>query len=104
MPPDTPIPFSNTAGDAGELVKILFTHRDTLLGKRDLVAADYYTPAQVISAFDRVFSKAGGKAKFVHISKDDYRGALAAAGIPSNAQEELYYDMSFMHGTTERLA
>jgi len=50
-----------------------------------------------MSVFNEVFPKAGGKAKFEQNSKDEYRGGVATAGMPSNAQEELYQNMFFMH-------
>jgi hypothetical protein len=43
-----------------------------------------------MSAFNEVFPKAGGKAKLEQTSRDEYKGGLATAGMPPNAQEELY--------------
>ncbi|KAL8726782.1 MAG: hypothetical protein Q9181_005921 [Wetmoreana brouardii] len=97
MPPDTPIPCFDAAGDTGKFVKAILTHRDTLLGKRVLAATDYYTPAQIMSTFRELFPKAGANAGFVQTSKDEYMGALAAAGMPPKAQLELYENMAFMH-------
>lgn len=96
MPPDTPIPCFDAAGDTGKFVKGILTHRDTLLGKRVLAATDYYTASEIISTFKDVLPKAGN-AQFVQISKEEYKGALAGAGMPPKAQEELYQNMAFMH-------
>ena len=97
MPPDTPIPCYDAAGDTGKFVKGILTHRDELLGKRVLAATDYYTPEQIMSWFREFFPKAGPGAKFLQLSKEDYMGALAGAGMPPKAQLELYENMAFMN-------
>ena len=96
MPPSTPIPLFDPGDDTGKFVKGILTHRDTTLGKQVLASTDYYTPTQIISTFKELYPKAGANAKFVQASKDDYKGALAAAGMPPKAQEELYENMAFM--------
>ena len=96
MPADTPIPFLDAGGDTGKFVKGILTHRDKLLGKRVLAATDYSTPSDAIAIFKELFPKAGESAKFVQLSKEDYKGALAKAGLPEKAQEELYENMAFM--------
>lgn len=97
MPAETPIPFLDAAGDTGKFVKGILTHRDKLLGKRVLAATDYSTPSDAIAIFKELFPKAGESAKFVQISKEQYKGALAKAGLPEKAQEELYENMAFMN-------
>ena len=97
MPPETPIPFFDAGGDTGKFVKGILTHRDKVLGKRVLAATDYYTPLDAIAIFKDLFPAAGKSAKFVQLSKDDYKGALAKAGMPEKAQEELYENMTFMN-------
>ena len=97
MPPDTPIPFFDAADDTGKFVKGILTHRDKVLGKRVLAATDYYTPSDLISIFKELFPKAGESAKFVQLSKDDYKNGLAKVGMPERAQEELYENMAFMN-------
>ena len=97
MPASTPIPLFDAAQDSGKFVKGILTHRDKVLGKRILAATDYYTPSDAIAIFKDLFPKAGEKAKFVQVSKDDYKGALAQGGMPEKAQEELYENMAFMN-------
>lgn len=97
MPPDTPIPCLDAGDDTGKFVKGILTHRDATLGKRILASTDYYTPAQIISLFKELYPKAGANAKVVQPSKDEYKAALAAAGMPPKAQEELYENMAFMN-------
>ena len=94
MDPDTPIPLFDAAEDTGKFVKGILTHPKTL-GKQVLAATDYYTPTQIMSLFSKHHPKAGD-AKFLQVSKDDYKGALAGAGMPPKAQEELYENMAFM--------
>ena len=97
MPASTPIPFFDAGNDTGKFVKGILTHRDKVLGKRVLAATDYYTPSDAIAIFKELFPKAGESAKFVQVSKDEYKGALAKAGMPEKAQEELYENMAFMN-------
>lgn len=96
MPPDTPLPLFDAARDTGKFVKAILTHRDTLLGTRVLAATDYHTPEQVMSLFKEVFPNAGN-ARFTQISKEEYKDALARAGMPPKVQQELYENMAFMH-------
>ena len=96
MPADTPIPVFDAGDDTGIFVKGILTHRDKVLGKRVLAATDYNTPADAVAIFKELFPKAGKGAKFVQISKDDYKGALAKVGMPEKAQQELYENMAFM--------
>ncbi len=97
MPAKTPIPFFDAGGDTGKFVKGILTHRDKALGKRILAATDYYTPSDAIAFFKGLFPNAGESAKFVQVSKDDYKGALAKAGMPEKIQQELYENMAFMN-------
>ena len=97
MPAGTPIPFFDAAEDTGKFVKGILTHRDKVLGKRVLAATDYYTPSDAIDIFKKLFPEAGKSATFVQVSKDDYKGALAQAGMPEKAQQELYENMAFMN-------
>lgn len=94
MDPDTPIPLFDAAGDTGKFVKGILLHPETI-GKRVLAATDYYTPAQIMSYFRELYPK-GGDAQYVQISENDYKAALASAGMPPKAQQELYENMSFM--------
>ena len=97
MPSNTPIPCFDAGDDTGKFVKGILTHRDATLGKRVLAATDYYTPTQIVSTFKELYPKAGVNAKFVQLSKEDYKAALAGAGMPPKAQEELYENMAFMN-------
>ena len=97
IPACTPIPFLDAGDDTGKFVKGILTHRDKVLGKRVLAATDYYTPSDAITIFKDLFPIAGKSANFVQISKDDYKGALAQAGLPEKAQQELYENMAFMN-------
>ena len=97
MPAGTPIPFLDTGDDTGKFVKGILTHRDKVLGKRVLAATDYYSPSDAVAIFKDLFPKVGESAKFLQVSKDEYKGALAQAGMPEKAQEELYENMAFMN-------
>ena len=99
MPADTPIPFFDVGGGTRKFVKGVLTPRDKVLRKRILAATDYNTPSDAIAICKELFQKAGGSAKFMHISKDDYKGALALAGMPEKAQQKLYEK----HGFHERI-
>lgn len=91
MPADTPIPFFDVGGDTRKFVKGVLPRRDKVL------RIDYNTPSDAIAICKELFQKAGGSAKFMHISKDDYKGALAPAGMPEKAQQKLYENMAFMN-------
>ena len=97
MPSDTPMPLFDAAGDTGKFVKAILTHRDTVLGKQIHAATDYYTPDDVVSTFKQLYPEAGKEARFLQVEKEQYKGALAKAGMPEKAQEELYENMAFMH-------
>ena len=96
-PSDTPVPLFDAAGDTGKFVKGILTHRDQVLGKRIYAASDYYTFADMVDTFKEMKSEAGKNANFVRMTKEQYKGALAKAGMPEKAQEELYENMAFMH-------
>ena len=51
----------------------------------------------MLSTFKELKPEAGKDAKFVQVSKEEYKAALAGAGMPPKAQEELYENMAFMH-------
>ena len=97
MPDDTPIPLFDAGGDTGKFVKAILTRRDAVLGKQVLAATDYFTPKQIVDTFKELFPEAGKEAKFVQTDKEQYKGALAKAGMPEKFQEELYENMAFMH-------
>lgn len=96
MSPDTPIPMFAAEQDTGKFVKAVLKNRQALLGKRIYAATAYYTPNDFIAAFKKAFPEAGKTAKFVQVSKEQYMGALAGAGMPEKAQEELAENMMFM--------
>ena len=97
MSPETPIPCIDINADSGKFIKGILTHRSSLLGKQIYAATDYYTPNQIVATFAELYPEAGEKAKFVELSKEAYKGALAQAGMPPPAQEELYQNMNFMY-------
>ena len=97
MHPETPVPCIDINSDTGKFVKAILIHRDGLLGKRVLASTAYYTPNEVVATFAELYSEAGKKAKFVQLSEEAYKGALAQAGMPQKAQEELYQNMAFMY-------
>ena len=97
MPAGTPIPFLDAGDDTGKFVKGILTHRDKVLGKRVLAATDYYTPSDAVSIFKELFPKVGESAKFLQVSKDDYKSALGQTGMPEKGQQELYENMAFMN-------
>ena len=96
-PEDTPAPLFDVADDTGKFVKAILTHREQVLGKQIYAATDYYTWADVLNTFKELKPEAGKNAKFVQLSKEQYKGALASMGMPPKAQEELYENMAFMH-------
>ena len=97
MPPETPIPCIDIPNDTGKFVKGILTHRDSLLGKQILASAAYYTPGEIVAAFAEAYPEAGKKAKFVQLSKETYKDALAQGRLPEKAQEELYQNMAFIN-------
>ncbi|KAI9842054.1 MAG: hypothetical protein M1838_003279 [Thelocarpon superellum] len=97
MPPDTPIPLLDTAGDMGKFVKAALLNREKTLGKQLLAAAAYYTPEQILSEFAALKPVTGKGAHFVQNSHDAFKSVLASAGMPPLAQEELAQNMEFMH-------
>ncbi|KAL9009115.1 MAG: hypothetical protein Q9173_005827 [Seirophora scorigena] len=96
MPPTTPIPFFDAAGDTGKFVKAMLMKRDQVLGKDVLAATDYYAAADAPKIFEQVKKEAGKGAQFVTIDKDTYKGFLTGAGMPDFAAQELYENMAFM--------
>lgn len=96
MPPTTPIPCFDAAGDTGKFVKAMLMKRDKVLGKNVLAATDYYAAADVPKIFEQVKKEAGKGAQFVTIDKDTYKGFLTGAGMPDFAAQELYENMAFM--------
>ena len=97
MPPDTPIPCIDISSDTGNFVKGILTHRDSMLGKRVLASVAYYTPTEIVATFAELYPEAGKKAKFAQLPEDVYKDALAQAGMPEKAQDELYQNMAFMY-------
>ena len=96
-PESTPVPLFDVSADTGKFVKAILTHRDHVLGKRIYAASDYYTWRDVLDTFRDVKPEAGKDAAFVRLSREEYKAALASAGMPEKAQEELYENMAFMH-------
>ena len=96
-PESTPVPMFDVADDTGKFVKGILTHREQVLGKQIYAATDYYTFGDVVNTFKGLKPEAGKNAKFLQMSKEEYKGALASAGMPPKAQEELYENMAFMH-------
>ena len=96
LPPTTKIPLFAAELDTGKFVKAIIKNREKLLGKRVYAATAEYTPNDYISAFKKAFPEAGKTARFVELSKEDYKGALAQGGMPEKAQEELAQNMMFM--------
>ena len=99
IPPDTPIPMFAAEDDTGKFVKAVLKNREALLGKRIYAATAYYTPNDFIAAFKKAFPETGKTAKFVEVSKEQYMSALAGAGMPPKAQEEMAENMMFMADT-----
>ena len=95
--PATPIPLFDAANDTGKFVKAILTHRDSLLGERVLAASDYYTPGQIMEAFEKDFPKKGKGITQAQLPKDVYMGVLGSVGMPPHAQLEMYENMTFMH-------
>lgn len=96
FPKSTHIPLLDAAGDTGKIVKAILLNREKLLGKRVLAATDYYTPDDIIKAFQAAYPKAGKGAHFNQLSEDVYKGILGSVGMPKKAQDELYENMAFM--------
>ncbi|KAI4170950.1 MAG: hypothetical protein LQ343_004608 [Gyalolechia ehrenbergii] len=96
MPPSTPIPFFDAAGDTGKFVKAMLLKRDKVLGKNVLAATDYYAAADVPKIFEQVKQELGKGAQFMTIDKETYKGFLTGAGMPEFAAQELYENMAFI--------
>ena len=97
MAPTAPVPLFAAELDTGKFVKAVLKNRDALLGKRIYAAASYYTPDDCIAAFKKVYPDAGKSARFQQVSDEQYMGALASAGMPLKAQEELAQNMAFIN-------
>ena len=97
MPSSTQIPLFDAAGDTGKYIKAMAMKREQVLGKRVLAATAYYSPDDIIKAFQEVKPNAGKGAHFFETPKEVYKGFLAQAGMPEFVQEELYENMAFMN-------
>ena len=95
-PESTPVPLFDAANDTGKFVKGILTHREQVLGKQIYAATDYYTWTDVLNTFKEVKPEAGKNAKFVQVSAEQYKAALAGMGMPPKAQVEMYENMAFM--------
>lgn len=96
FPKSTHVPLFDAAGDTGKFVKAILLNREKLLGKRVLAATDYYTPDDMIKAFQAAYPKAGKGVQFNQLSEDVYKSILGSAGMPKKVQNELYENMMFM--------
>lgn len=70
-------------------MKGILKHRDQLLGKRVLGAADYYSMEEMVREFQEVKPEAGKGAVAVQLTPEIYRGILGKIGMPAFAVEEL---------------
>lgn len=75
--------------DTGKFVKGILKHRDQLLGKRVLGAADYYSMEEMIQQFEEVKPEAGKGAQAVELTPEAFRGVLGMTGMPPLIAEEL---------------
>ncbi|KAI2641112.1 NmrA-like family protein [Xylaria nigripes] len=91
----SPLPLYDTA-DTGKYIKAIVENKQALLGKRFLGATEYLTAQEVVDTFKRVFPKAGAKAFFHALSKDEYYGFMKNSGMPDIAVDEMYENMLLM--------
>ena len=97
MVPSTPLPLLDSGDDTGLFVKAILTQRDKLLGKRVLAATDYYTPVQMMDIFRELYPEDSKEAKYVQLSKEEYKNALKEhMHMPEHGAQELYENMMFM--------
>ena len=95
-PRSTSVPLFDAAADAGKFAKAMLLNREKVLGKRVYAATDYYSTDDILRAVEEAFPKKGKGAHYVQVSEEDYKKALAGAGMPKRVQDELYENMMFM--------
>ena len=95
-PRSTAVPLFDAAADTGKFAKAMLLNREKVLGKRVYAATDYYTTDDILRAVEEAFPKKGKGAHFVQVGEVDYKKALAGAGMPKRAQDEMYENMMFM--------
>lgn len=93
IPPHTPIPLFYAEADTGKFIKGILLHREELLGKRVLAAADYYTLHEIVRDFNDV-TKQEVTAKVVTVSETEFKAALG--NMPEKGKVEMYENMVFM--------
>lgn len=94
-PETAPFPLFDTE-DTGKWVKAIALGRDSLLGRQVYAATSYATPADIVSQFRAAFPAAGGTARFVQTSHEQFLAALAGMGMPDFAALEMLENMRLM--------
>ncbi|KAK2770267.1 NmrA family transcriptional regulator [Colletotrichum kahawae] len=72
---------------SGKFVVAAMRNRDSVLGKQILAAADYYTPARIVSEFQEVTGKT---ARFVQVDAEAYRGFFPAPMADEMLENHLF--------------
>ena len=91
IPASSPLPMFDTR-DTGKFVRGM-VQKDTP-GQRVLAATGYYTIAEVIDAFKKVYPEEGSKARHIQLTEDQYTDMLETqAHFPPHVALELKENM-----------
>ncbi|KAI9724592.1 MAG: hypothetical protein M1828_003615 [Chrysothrix sp. TS-e1954] len=94
FPASTPIPLLDTYTDAGKFVKAALAAGPT--AQRVLASAAYYTPAQLLSDFAKVYPNAAKGATYNEVTADQFKGALMGSGMPESGAVDLTGNMTWI--------
>jgi hypothetical protein len=92
---DALFPLFDHKADTGKYVKGAFLHPKQSLGKTYDAAYAWMTPTQILSELKEVKKGIEG-AKFVTLTGEQFKGGLAAAGLPPLAQEDFLQNMRLL--------
>lgn len=93
---DTPIPLLDTVADSGKFVAGMLKNWEKVKGKGIYAATDYYTPDSIIKTFQEVKPQDGQGGQALALTSEQFKGALAGAGMPDFIQQELLENMLMM--------
>jgi hypothetical protein len=81
VPESTPAPLIDTCADTGKWIRGIVKSGRT--GHRVLGATKYYTLADVLATFRKVYPHEGAKAKYVQVGHEEYSKQWEADGMPA---------------------
>lgn len=97
VPEAAPFPMFDPE-DTGKWVKAIVLRRDEpgMLGKQVYAATYYYTPTDILKAFQAAFPEAGKTASFFSTPHDKFLEAVKGTGMPDFAAQEMLENMRLM--------